>query len=126
MFGGSRHSLLLWFYLVYRVSTDSMPVNAARIALELRLPYRTVWNLVHKIRRGLAEEDCVLELCARTLRAHKKRVQKRNARFWPGALLSQNVSRVRSPRVLEMVRRFREINEEARRYRAEKGISGPE
>ena len=51
--------LLKWFWAAYLISQDKRGVSAKHISRELNLHYATAWNLLHKIRRALANPDAL-------------------------------------------------------------------
>lgn len=51
--------LVKWFWAAYLISQDKRGVSAKHISRELSLHYATAWNLLHKIRRALANPDAL-------------------------------------------------------------------
>jgi len=54
---GTRTSLLLWFWVIYLVSTDKRGLSALALSKKLEISYWRAWTMLQKIRRGMRNRD---------------------------------------------------------------------
>ena len=57
IFHNTRISLVNWFWMIYQIASDKRGVSALRLSKELGMYYRTVWHILHKIRRSMSGRD---------------------------------------------------------------------
>lgn len=57
IFHKTTASLCNWFWIIYLMAQDKGGASASRIAKQLGMHYRTVWNQMHKIRHAMARRD---------------------------------------------------------------------
>jgi hypothetical protein len=49
--------LSCWFWMIYQVSQDKGGSSATKLASQLKLPYKTVWHVLQKIRHAMGRRD---------------------------------------------------------------------
>jgi hypothetical protein len=62
LFHKTHLPLRIWFYMIFQVSSDKGGASSSRLASELNLPQKTVWNILHKIRHAMGRRDETISL----------------------------------------------------------------
>jgi len=59
----TRTPLLKWYWLIYRMAMDKVGLSVAEMQRLLDITdYKTVWLMAHKIRKAMADRDCLYSL----------------------------------------------------------------
>ncbi len=53
----TRTPLLIWFWVIYLVSTDKRGVSATYLSEHFDISYPTAWLMLHKIRKAMADRE---------------------------------------------------------------------
>jgi transposase-like protein len=57
LFQDTHMPLLKWFWAIYLVSRDKRGISALALKNAIHVSYQTAWELLHKIRRAMADKD---------------------------------------------------------------------
>ncbi len=57
IFHKARVPLLKWFWMIFLVAQDKGGASAMRLAKQLDMHLKTVWNILHKIREAMSRRD---------------------------------------------------------------------
>jgi len=58
----TRTPLVIWFWIIYLLSSDKQGISALELSKKLELRYATVWSILHKIRKAMKERDSKYKL----------------------------------------------------------------
>ncbi len=62
LFHRTHLPLTVWFYIIFSTSEDKGGASSARIAAELNMRQKTVWNILHKLRYAMGLRDDLIRL----------------------------------------------------------------
>lgn len=62
LFHGTKIPLRNWFWMIYVVAHDKGGASSSRIADQLGMYQKTVWNILHKIRQAMGNRDDAITL----------------------------------------------------------------
>ena len=54
--------LPIWFYIIFQFAMSKNGCSATQLSLELQLPYKTVWHVLHKIRFAMGKREAQITL----------------------------------------------------------------
>lgn len=57
LFHKTHVPLRIWFYLIQELVSDKGGASSCRLAATLKMPQKTVWNILHKIRHAMGRRD---------------------------------------------------------------------
>lgn len=57
IFHKTRIPLLKWFWMMFLIAQDKGGASALRLSKQLDMYFRTVWNILHKLREAMSKRD---------------------------------------------------------------------
>lgn len=62
IFHKTRIPLIIWFYIIFLMTSDKGGVSSTRLADQLHMRQKTAWFILHKLRTAMGQRDALIKL----------------------------------------------------------------